>query len=58
MNCIFIEIVDDNIFKPVGDVTLWKDDMPIVIEDKNCRGKGIGKKVIGTLIERAKELEL
>lgn len=53
----FIEIIDNNIFKPVGDVTFWKDDMPIVIGDKNYRGKGIGKKVIKTLIERAKELE-
>lgn len=53
----FIEIIDNNIFKPVGDVTFWKDDMPIVIGDKNCRGKGIGKKVIKALIERAKELE-
>lgn len=53
----FIEIIDNNIFKPVGDVTFWKDDMPIVIGDKNCRGKGIGKKVIRALIERAKELE-
>lgn len=31
--------------------------MPIVIGDKNYRGKGIRKKVIKTLIERAKELE-
>lgn len=54
----FIEILDKNEFKPVGDVTFWKDDMPIVIGDKNCRGKGLGKKVITALIDRAKELGL
>jgi RimJ/RimL family protein N-acetyltransferase len=54
----FIEILDKNEFKPVGDVTFWKDDMPIVIGDKNCRGKGLGKKVITVLIDRAKELGL
>lgn len=52
----FIEILKNNEFKPIGDVTFWKEDMPIVIGDKNYRGKGIGKKVIEALIERAKEL--
>lgn len=52
----FIEIIDDNEFIPIGDVTFWRDDMPIVIGDKNYRGKGISKKVIKTLIQRAIEL--
>lgn len=52
----FIEILDDNEFIPIGDVTFWRDDMPIVIGDKKYRGKGISKKVIKTLIERAIEL--
>lgn len=52
----FIEILDNNKFMPIGDVTFWRDDMPIVIGDKNYRGKGISKKVIKTLIQRAIEL--
>ena len=43
-------------YKPVGDVTFWQEDMPIVIGDPAYRGKGIGRKVISTLIERGKEL--
>ena len=52
----FIEVLDKNEFTPIGDVTFWKEDMPIVIGDKNYRGKGIGKKVVETLIKRAMEL--
>ena len=43
----FIEAERDGAFVPVGDVTFWPDDMPIVIGDPACRGKGVGKKVIG-----------
>ncbi|MBS4536507.1 GNAT family N-acetyltransferase [Clostridium sp. D2Q-14] len=53
----FIEILENDEFIPIGDVTFWKEDMPIVIGDKRYRGKGIGKKVIEALIERAKELD-
>lgn len=52
----FIEVKAGNNFLPIGDVTFWKDDMPIVIGDKSYRGKGIAKRVIGRLIERGKEL--
>lgn len=52
----FIEIEKGGAFVPVGDVTFWENDMPIVLGDPECRGKGIGKKVIGTLIDRAKSL--
>lgn len=52
----FIEIMKDGAFVPVGDVTFWENDMPIVLGDPDCRGKGIGKKVIGTLIDRARSL--
>lgn len=52
----FIEVYSNGCYKPIGDVTFCKDDMPIVIGDKAYRGKGIGTKVIKTLIERAKEL--
>ena len=51
----FIEVLEGN-WKPIGDVTFWKEDMPIVIGDPAYRGKGIGPKVISTLIGRAREL--
>lgn len=54
----FIEVAEKGIFHPIGDVTFWKEDMPIVIGDKAYRGKGIGLKVIQALIKRAKELGL
>jgi RimJ/RimL family protein N-acetyltransferase len=52
----FIEILENAKFIPIGDVTFWKEDIPIVIGNKNYRGKGIGKKVLEVLIRRAKEL--
>lgn len=52
----FIEVLEGNAYLPIGDVTFWKDDMPIVIGNKSYRGKGIAKKVIGALIERGKTL--
>ena len=52
----FIEVLENGTYKPIGDVTFWQEDMPIVIGDKKYRGKGIGKKVILKLIERGKEL--
>ena len=52
----FIEILENDVFKQIGDVTFWQNDMPIVIGDKSYRGKGIAKQVIGALIERGKFL--
>lgn len=52
----FIEIKKDNCYIPIGDVTFWQEDIPIVIGDKEYRGKGIGKKVIVALVQRAKQL--
>lgn len=39
----FIEVMKDGTYISVGDVTFWKDDMPIVIGNKSYRGKGIAK---------------
>lgn len=50
----FIEAGENGNYKPIGDVTFWQNDMPIVIGDKNYRGKHIGRKVILALIERGK----
>ena len=52
----FIEVLRGQDFIPIGDVTFCKEDMPIVIGEKKYRGKGIGKQVIETLINRAKEI--
>ena len=52
----FIEVLENDTYKPIGDVTFWQEDMPIVIGDSSYRGKGIGRKVISALIERGKEL--
>ena len=52
----FIEVINEGVYIPIGDVTFWKDDMPIVIGDKAYRGRDIGRKVIRCLIERGKIL--
>ena len=52
----FIEVCENGAYKPVGDVTFWQEDMPIVIGDPDYRGKGIGRRVISALIARGKEL--
>ena len=52
----FIEYLSGDEFVPIGDVTFSQDDLPIVIGPKEMRGKGIGRKVILALCERAKQL--
>lgn len=52
----FIEVLKDDVFIPIGDVTFWQQDMPIVIGDKTFRGKGIGRRVINRLVDRGREL--
>ena len=52
----FIEYKVNYKYIAIGDVTFSKDDMPIVIGDKDYRGHGIGKKVVLKLIERGRDL--
>lgn len=52
----FIEMLQEGEFVPIGDVTFWQEDMPIVIGEKSCRGKGIGRKVVNALIGRGRDL--
>ncbi len=52
----WIESREGEDFTPIGDVTFWQEDMPIVIGVKAYRGRGIGGKVIAALCRRAKEL--
>lgn len=47
----FIEIKDGDTYRPIGDVTFWQEDMPIVVGEKNLRGKKIGRRVVGALID-------
>ena len=49
----FIESWVDGAFIPIGDVTFWPEDLPIVIGVKAYRGRGIGKQVISALCQRA-----
>lgn len=53
----FIELRQDGgSFEPIGDVTFWQEDMPIVIGRKELRGQGIGRRVISALVDRARQL--
>lgn len=52
----FIEFNEDGEWKPIGDVTFCQEDMPIVIGEREYRGKGIGKKVVSALVERGKAM--
>lgn len=52
----FIEVNENDIWKPIGDVTFWQEDMPIVIGDRQYRGKDIGKKVVSALVERGRAM--
>ncbi|MDD6034314.1 MAG: GNAT family N-acetyltransferase [Oscillospiraceae bacterium] len=52
----FIEVRQDEVWRPIGDVTFCREDMPIVIGDSAFRGRGIGKKVIARLMQRGREL--
>ena len=52
----FIEVLDVGRFVPIGDVTFWQEDMPILIGEPRFRGRGIGKNVIAALVQRGREL--
>ena len=46
----FIEVLEQECWLAIGDVTFWQNDLPIVIGNADYRGKGIGKKVLSALI--------
>lgn len=52
----WIEELRDGRFVPIGDVTMWQEDMPIALGSSDVRGRGIGKAVVSVLIERARSL--
>lgn len=51
-----IEVLEGDMFIPIGDVTFWEEDMPIVIGNPQYRHKGIGRAIIEVLVQRAKAL--
>lgn len=53
----FIEVFENGSFQPIGDVTFWQDDLPIVIGEPRFRGKGIGRKILSALVQRGRMLE-
>ena len=52
----FIEVSENGKWKPIGDVTFWQEDMPIVIGERGYRGKGIGRKVVSALAARGRAM--
>lgn len=60
LNCLgevyFIEVLENDNWLPIGDVTFCQKDMPIVIGNKAYHNKGIGKKVVSALVSRGKIL--
>ena len=52
----WIEVLENGKYCPIGDVTFWQEDMPIVIGEPAYRGKGIGRKVVSALIRRGQDL--
>lgn len=52
----FMEALENGRYRPIGDVCFWQEDMPVVIGDKQYRGRGIGRKVIAALAQRGREL--
>ncbi len=43
-------------WRPIGDVMLAPDTLPIVIGDPSARRRGIGRRVLALLIARARQL--
>ena len=52
----YIEAKENDTYVPIGDVTVKDENPPIAIWVDTYRGKGIGKLVMQTVIDRLKEL--
>lgn len=52
----FIEILEFNTYRPIGDVTIKPENPPIAIGVKQYRGIGVGTLVMKAVIERLKAL--
>lgn len=51
-----IEVYDGSDWQPIGDAALAPNTTPIVIGESAWRSRGIGSRVLGLLIERARAL--
>ncbi len=51
-----IEVQTDHGWQPIGDATLMPESMPLVIGEQSYRSRGVGKRVLRLLIERARSL--
>lgn len=54
----FIEINENNLWKPIGDVTLSEENTPIVIGEETYWGRHIGRQVMKAIVNRAKSINL
>ncbi len=52
----WIEQLQNGAWRPVGDVTFWQRDMPIVLGERGLRGQGIGRRVVAALVRRGRQL--
>jgi len=52
----YIEAKEGDTFVPIGDVTVKDENPPISIWKAEYRGKGVGKKVMQTVIDRLRTL--
>ncbi len=51
-----IEARENGEYVPIGDVTFSREDMPIVIGAPAYRGRGVGRQVILSLMDRGRQL--
>ncbi|OFZ37379.1 MAG: hypothetical protein A2504_16490 [Bdellovibrionales bacterium RIFOXYD12_FULL_39_22] len=51
-----IEVLRGGNWFQVGDAVITQDSIPIVIGEKEFRGKGFGKRVLRMMVNRAKEI--
>ena len=54
--CYIIEVENESTWLPIGDVTLSRETIPIVIGRQEYWGHGIAKNVLLYLIQRAKDI--
>lgn len=52
----FIEARTEDGYAPIGDVAFSETDLPIVIGVPEYRGRGVGRQVILTLMDRGRQL--
>lgn len=51
----FIEVLENGVYKPIGDTAVKTENPPIAIGKARYRGQGLGKLVLEAVLKRAKE---